>query len=145
MGVQFEPLAGYNARVSVNGAIVVKADWTFNPTNRGVDATNFEGGGFSDELTSVNRGSGTVKGLWNSADNEFGDPPNIVPGRYLTNLVLYADSSSSEVLVSCPKVRIEATPLHANVEGGIEMEFSFNTRGPFTVGSATPGVGDTSF
>ena len=139
----WKPLSAKNARVQVGSTNLFKSEWNIVFRNPPINSTNFEGGGFHEEISSVDSAVLTVRGLWNSAANEFANPPNIVSGRHIGPVTVYHDLSNT-VAASFSNMRVEQVTTRGSVEGGIEFEFTANSVGPFTAPDGiNPGPGNT--
>jgi hypothetical protein len=127
----FLPVSAKNAKVRLNGTTYTARKWTVTPTVEELDITNFEGAGYADRIAGIYDAEIMVEADWDSANNNFDNPPSIVVGTILLNVVLYLNDTSGPFW-SFPSALITTTPNTADVRGKVELNFTAKTKGTFT-------------
>ncbi len=74
MAVSFSPYAAYNAfvRLDAGGTPIVAHKWTVNVKTDDIDATNFEGAGYAEQITGMVSADVTIEFLYDSIRTPFG-------------------------------------------------------------------------
>src|ERR1700721_1701916 len=86
------PLSAKNAKVRINTSNILYAvKWTVTPEANLLDVSNFEGGGFEDQIAGLLKLSYTVEGWWDATGNITAAPLNIAAGFILSNVFLYTN------------------------------------------------------
>jgi hypothetical protein len=129
--IAFTPLSAKNAKVRINNVVYTAKRWVVTPVADEIDTSNFEGAGFTDRIAGLSDCEFTVDADWDSAGNNFANPPNIVIGQTLSTVKLFLNDTSS-VFWLFPSALITTTPTTAEVRGAIIVSFTAKNKGTFT-------------
>ena len=128
-------LAGKNGNVTVDGTNVNIEEWDVTDTSNEEETTHSGSNGFMEGIPTILSATGSFKGTWDANANPYDDPPALVPGTFLTNLVLNFDGSASW---SFPKAFVQNAQVTNNVRGKIEWVVNFRSDGTFSRPTTAP-------
>src|SRR5690242_13919197 len=81
--VTSNPRAGKGGRVRVGGLNLTMQNWQSNDTVEALDASNFEGAGFTEWLDGLRSCDWSAQMVWNANQKPYNNPPDFVPGTFL--------------------------------------------------------------
>ncbi len=139
----FTPLSAKNAKVRYTPPVSISdptpteyfftsKKWVVTPKVDALEITNFESGGFADWIGGITECDGTVDFDWDSANDEFANPPNITPGAIGGILKLYTNDTTSPFWYF-PSILIVETPQTSEVRGVITGTMTFKSKGTFSL------------
>jgi hypothetical protein len=136
----FHPLSAKNAKVRITtpsstSFVFTAKRWTVTPRVDPLDITNFEGEGFADWLGGIKECEFTIEADYDTANDPFFDPPDIVAGAIIGPVLLYTDDIPSDHW-NFAKALVVETPMTAAVRELITITLTCKAKGTFT----EPGV-----
>jgi hypothetical protein len=138
----FHPHSAKNAKVRINGAVYTAKKWSVNPTADELDITNFEGQGYGDRIAGILDAEFTVEADWDSENNNYGSPPNIVPGAPLTEVKLFLNDTSG-LFWRFPLALVISVPSNAEVRGLLTISFTAKNKGIYYPPNRTDSIAAT--
>lgn len=131
----FTPLSAKNAkvRITVNSTtsfVFTAKRWTVSPRVDPLDITNFEGEGFADWLGGIKECEFTIEADYDSLNDPFQDPPDLVAGSIIGPVLLYTDDIPSDHW-NFPNVLVVETPMTAAVRELIGITITCKAKGAF--------------
>jgi hypothetical protein len=139
----FRPLSAKNAKVRISTFVgttetinvYTAKKWSVNPTADELDTTNFEGDGFGDRIAGILDAEFTVDADWDSNNNNYLDPPDIVPGAEIFNVKLFLDGDEPISMTTDPRfwffpsALVLSVPSNAEVRGLLTISFTAKNKG----------------
>ncbi len=140
MAVSFSPYAAYNARVRMNNTTLVANKWTVNVKVDDIDATNFEGLGFGEQITGVVSADVTIEFLYDPTfanDNNFTFMqlvPSMSIGTYdFTNVKLFPNAiDNAASSFTFPRLTGLGVNTDVDVHGALRVSITGKSDGVFT-------------
>lgn len=104
-------------------------NWEVDDAINYADVTNFESGGFAENVACIRQAKVRLSGWLDVGANPF-DTPNINPGQRITNLHLFFQNTTGpEYLIS--SFDIETVKVSANAKEEIKLEITGKSNGSF--------------
>lgn len=104
--------------------------WAVTPKVDALEITNFESGGFADWIPGITECDCVIDFDWDSANDEFLNPPNLTPGAIGGRFRLFTNGTNS-AFWDFPNTLIVDTPQTAEVRGLVTGTLSFKSKGTF--------------
>lgn len=123
-------ISAYNAKVRLDGATFLGAEWEVDTDPGLFDGVTFEDAGFDKSYSGIRRATATVRGFWDAATNYFDTPPSIIDGDLLVNLRLYPENALA-VNWYFPIWRVAKVRMMAQVRDGVKMDFDGRNHGVY--------------
>lgn len=122
-------IAGKNGKVTVAGTELSITKWEVEDKTEKVDRTNSQTGGYKKSASSVKSATGTISCHWDGAANPM-DSPGIYAGAEVAIKCYLSGTSGPHY--DFPTALVESSKMSVEIEGGVDIEFSFDANGTFT-------------
>lgn len=124
------PLSAKNASVRINTNVLVASKWQVTPEAALLDSSNFEGGGYEDQIAGLRKCSFTVEGWYDGANNMHDAPLTLVDGQTLLNVKLYTNTVGGPFWFFASAI-VSGIPITADVHEKILYSFTAKAKGAF--------------
>src|SRR5689334_2659878 len=91
----FAPRSAKNAGVRINSNVYTARKWVVTPKVDELDVSNFETGGYGDEIGGLLYAEFTVDADMDGNQNAYDSPISVQPGTVLSNVFLYLNGPAS--------------------------------------------------
>lgn len=120
------------------GTHLYRSTWEVTPQTDPADTSNFEGEGFTDRIGTLKDVEVTITGFFDVGQNDYDNPPLIVPGNDNSNLALFLRETDGPYWYF-PKFLVVSHPLVANVRDALRLTgLRIQNRGVFYFPSGQP-------
>ena len=123
------PLSAKNAKARVNGQVMYAQKWSVKPKTTPLDTTNFEDGGFEDEIAGLSGCAIDFEGWWDSAGNPFDAPLDVQDGNVISVQLYVADVGSPSWLFN--EALVTDVEQVADVKDRLTLRFTARAKGEF--------------